>query len=171
MPHLNRNATWSAPWLRLGCPLVLARNLMHSIDDSLSAPDSPTRLILPLNAELPTHGNSPYFRHKLIGGFYGAIGYAPRTINGSSHINNLELLPNFATFRSYTQTDPYKTTHGVLVAGGLETRFGPIHLSPEIRYTHWSSPALNVEGPRGFHYQMAQEQLDVLVGISFHPLR
>lgn len=106
-------------------------------------------------------------RHKLIGGLYGAIGYAPRIINGSSH-ENFYTIPTGVTSTS-TLPDPYQTTHGIVVAGGIEKAFGPIHLSPEVRYIHWSSPALDVEGSRGFHYQMAQEQLDVLVGISFHP--
>jgi hypothetical protein len=108
-------------------------------------------------------------RHNLIGGFYGAVGYAPRVINGSSHVNLTNGTPPLVAFHSYTAPDPYQTTHGLVVAGGLDTRFGPIYLSPEVRYTHWSSPALNVQGSHGYGYQMSQEQVDVLVGISFHP--
>jgi hypothetical protein len=107
-------------------------------------------------------------RHSLIGGFYGALGYAPRVINGSSHINETNGTPPLVAFRSYTMPDPYQTTHGLVVAGGFDAGFGSIHLSPEVRYTHWSSPALNVQGSHGYYYQMSQEQVDVLVGISFH---
>lgn len=111
-------------------------------------------------------------RHKLVGGLYAGIGYAPRVISGSSRVNattivNPLTLPVVKAFSSYTLSDDYKTGNGLVIAGGLQKRFGAIRVSPEIRYTHWSNSALSVNGPQEYGYQSAQEQVDVLLGISF----
>ena len=50
---------------------------------------------------------------------------------------------------------------------GIAKRVGPLRIAPEIRYTRWNSPAVNEYGSHGFSIQSTQNQVELLVGISF----
>jgi hypothetical protein len=114
-------------------------------------------------------GNSWEFpiilRHGLTHGIYAGAGYAPRTINGSSHANVVNLL----TFSLQQRNLPgaWDVTHGVVGVAGIEKRAGPVGIAPEVRYTFWTSPALNIYGPQGYLVQSSQHQVDLMVGIHF----
>ena len=58
-------------------------------------------------------------------------------------------------------------THGLAAAGGLQLRAGPLRLAPEFRYTRWTGRAFDEQGSRGFFVQSLQNQVDLLVGLSF----
>jgi hypothetical protein len=119
-------------------------------------------------------GNSWEFpilvRRALWRGVYAGIGYVPRVIDGSAHTNNVFLTSINPVIKGYIQqTLPgsWDTTHGVVCAVGIEKRWGPLHLAPEVRYTRWNRQAVDVEGSHGFSIQSTQNQVDLLVGIRF----
>ena len=103
-------------------------------------------------------------------GVYAGVGYAPRTINGSSHVDSIlatGLNPVIRTYSEYTRPGSWETTHGVVGAAGFEKRVGPVWVEPEVRYVHWNKPAVNLYGSHGFSIQSTQDQVDVMVGIRF----
>ena len=55
-------------------------------------------------------------------------------------------------------------TAGVTVGGGISVKLRAVHVSPEIRYTHWASPP--AIGTFGFEI-MSANQVDFLVGFTF----
>jgi hypothetical protein len=59
--------------------------------------------------------------------------------------------------------------HGFAVAGGLRLRMGPLAIAPEIRYTRWTGRTFDDVGPRGFFLRSVQNQVDILLGLSFRP--
>jgi hypothetical protein len=114
-------------------------------------------------------GNSWEFpiilRHSLVRGLYAGAGYAPRTINGTAHINQVSLLP--VSFNVLNLPGGWDVTHGVTGTAGIEKRAGPLRIAPEVRYTFWTSPALEIYGAHGYFVQSSQHQIDLLLGISF----
>jgi hypothetical protein len=44
---------------------------------------------------------------------------------------------------------------------------GRLGVSPEVRYTRWTSMPINVFGSQGYGFQSAQNQVDVLVGLTW----
>jgi hypothetical protein len=119
-------------------------------------------------------GNSWEFpivvRHTFWRGVYAGVGYAPRVINGSSHIESTSVRsinPVIRTYSEYTLPGSWETTHGVVAAAGFEKRVRPVWVAPEVRYVHWNKPAVDVYGSHGFSIQSTQDQADVMVGIRF----
>jgi hypothetical protein len=120
------------------------------------------------------HGNSWEFpiilRRALYHGIYAGAGYAPRVINGRVHEEGsfvTSLVPFQRTFRQSDGPGQWETTHGLVVTGGIEKRLGKIRVSPEIRYTRWNQPSVNVGGS---HLQLvlgSQNQVDAMLGVSF----
>jgi hypothetical protein len=109
-------------------------------------------------------------RKNIAHGLYAAAGYAPRVIDGSGHANIIavvDLLTGAATFRQSDVPGSWRTTHGIVAAGGIERRFGKIRIAPEVRYTFWTAPGVDIQGSRGFSIEGAQHQVDLLVGITF----
>jgi hypothetical protein len=120
------------------------------------------------------HGNSWEFpiilRRALYHGIFAGAGYAPRVISGSVHEEGsfvTSLLPFERTFRQSDGAGQWETTHGFVLTGGIEKRFGRIRVSAEIRYTRWNQPSINLGGS---HLQLvlgSQNQADALLGVSF----
>jgi hypothetical protein len=112
-------------------------------------------------------GNSWEFpiilRHSLIRGLYAGAGYVPRTINGTAHVNQVDLFP--ASFQVLDRPGGWDVTHGVIGTAGIEKRAGPLRIAPEVRYTFWTSPALDIYGSHGYFVQSSQHQVDLLLGI------
>lgn len=119
-------------------------------------------------------GNSWEFpivlRKALWRGIYAGVGYAPRVINGSGHANGIQvtsLIPPTTTFFESDVPGLWDTTHGVVAAAGIERRLGPLRFVPEVRYVRWNKPAVEEFGSRGFSIVSTQNQVDLLVGITF----
>lgn len=119
-------------------------------------------------------GNSwefPLLLRKSIGhGLYVAAGYAPRTIHGSVHSSVLSVVslnPPATSFSQFDFRGEWETTHGLVLAGGVERRLGPLRIAPEIRYIRWNKPALDIAGSRGFEIRSTSNQADVMLGITF----
>ena len=58
-------------------------------------------------------------------------------------------------------------THGIAAGAGLRLGAGRLHLAPEVRYTRWGGRPFDEQGPRGFFLQSSQNQVELLVGLSF----
>lgn len=100
---------------------------------------------------------------------YVVAGYAPQVINGQIDSNgfSINLLTGEQTFSSSRTGTNWDVSHGLVVGGGIQLGIGALRLSPEVRYTYWKNPAINVFGPQGYAFQSAQNQVDVLVGIGW----
>jgi hypothetical protein len=117
----------------------------------------------------------PGFRPGKIARPYVSGGYAPRVISGSGTVENIccfTPVPS-PTAPPVTRTvTPYSTNYdasqGVVVGGGLELKAGPLRVSPELRYTRWNNNALSTLNIHGSFAQSAQNQAEVLVGITWH---
>jgi hypothetical protein len=108
-------------------------------------------------------------RFRVAGPFYAAVGVAPRRMSGSSQ--GLYIGRDFYTglvntvFNS-TTTDHYDASVGGVAAVGAS--FGRrLKFSPEFRYTHWNSQPLQFNGSHGAHYESTQDQMEVMLGITF----
>ena len=58
-------------------------------------------------------------------------------------------------------------THGIAAGAGLRLGAGRLHLAPEVRYTRWGGRPFDDQGPGGFFLQSSQNQVELLVGLSF----
>ena len=119
-------------------------------------------------------GNSWEFpivvRRTLWHGIYGGAGYVPRVINGGGHVNAISITsinPLIQVYQTYNVPGLWDATHGVVGAAGIEKRVGPLRVAPEVRYTYWTRPAVQVYGSQGFSIVSTQNQVDLLVGITF----
>jgi hypothetical protein len=52
---------------------------------------------------------------------------------------------------------------GLAAAGGLEWNAGPVRVSPELRYTHWTA---NISPPSGL-LRLEPNQVEFLLGLLF----
>jgi hypothetical protein len=97
------------------------------------------------------------------------VGVAPRTISGT--ISDTGFSVDFTTgqrtpFSRSSKTD-WSGSVGVVVGGGVQFQVGRLRLSPQVRYTHWTSTPINVSFGDGPTYYSTQEQADVLIGIGW----
>jgi hypothetical protein len=104
---------------------------------------------------------------------YVGSGYALRAISGSGTADSIccfgsSSVPASVTRTVTTYSTNYDVSQGAVVSGGLELKAGPLKVSPELRYTRWNNHALSTSGSRGFFAESAQNQAEVLVGISWH---
>ena len=79
---------------------------------------------------------------------------------GDLTVDALEI-PTFPGYSPTHRIDQYPADDhvriGITVGAGISKRLGILHLSPEIRYTHWTSQ----------HYLATTEQVDFLLGVTF----
>lgn len=100
---------------------------------------------------------------------YVEVGYAPRHISGSYHRQGYSV--DFLT----GERIPYSTdgkwspeaSHGIVTGGGVEIGAGHLRVAPELRYTHWNNDPINLLGSQGYLVNAAQNQVEVLVGITW----
>ena len=58
-------------------------------------------------------------------------------------------------------------THGMAAGAGLRLVAERLHVAPEVRYTRWRGRPFDDQGPRGCFLQSSQNQVDLLIGLSF----
>ena len=115
----------------------------------------------------------PAFRaHPFIG-----AGYDPRFVRGTTVTNGSFVSGVTSGVTTYTylnnqqSTTSYPVSHGAVVNGGMDFVVGPIHISPELRYIHWSPPFLSVNenGSAGsYKFNSSHNELLVLFGVTWH---
>lgn len=59
------------------------------------------------------------------------------------HLSDFGNVGPFLTGSSSNQSIPGSTGVGFVLGGGLQFKLGPLHVSPELRYTHWGSNQLS----------------------------
>lgn len=80
------------------------------------------------------------------------------------HLGDFGNVGSFVT-NSSSSTVTSSTGIGFAIDGGLQFKVGPLHLSPEIRYTHWGSNQISNAFSSVFHTNSDEAQ--VLVGLTF----
>jgi hypothetical protein len=97
------------------------------------------------------------------------VGLAPRSISGTiseSGVNVNILTGQVTPFSGSLKTD-WSNSLGVVTGGGVQFGVGRLRVSPEVRYTHWTSTPINGSFGDGPSYSSTQEQVDVLIGIGW----
>lgn len=96
-------------------------------------------------------------------------GFAPRTISGTISESGVSI--DLATGRQTPFNNSVKTnwssSFGVVAGGGVQFGFGRLRLSPEVRYTHWTSTPINGSFGDGASFSSNQEQVDFLIGVGW----
>jgi hypothetical protein len=101
---------------------------------------------------------------------FAEFGWAPRITHGYSDTSSSylsQLNPTTYTYVSGRTHVSWPTTHGVVLGGGIQFATGRLQLAPEVRYTHWNQQAVYGYFPDGPSYGSSQNQLDILMGISW----
>ncbi len=104
-------------------------------------------------------------------GPYVSGGYAFRHIRGSG------TGVSFCCFNPYGPSNPiittgsytpdYENSTGLVVGGGMEFRLLRLRVSPEFRYTRWTSASRVSVGSFGYSVNSAQNQEEILFGITW----
>lgn len=80
------------------------------------------------------------------------------------HLGDFNNVGSFVT-NSTSSTVTSSTGVGFAIDGGLQFKLGPLHVSPEIRYTHWGSNQISSAFSNVFKTNTDEAQ--VLVGLTF----
>jgi hypothetical protein len=97
------------------------------------------------------------------------VGLAPRSISGTiseSGVNVNVLTGQQTPFSSSSKTD-WSNSVGVITGVGVQFGVGRLRVSPEARYTHWTSTPISGTFSDGPSFYSTQEQVDILVGIGW----
>jgi hypothetical protein len=98
-------------------------------------------------------------------------GLSPRTISGKETDVYESVVPTGAGIApatlSYTFDTNWKSSLGIVLGGGVQFGLGPLRISPEVRYTHWTSTPINETFADGPTIHSTQEQADILVGLAW----
>jgi hypothetical protein len=90
-------------------------------------------------------------------------GVAPRRLTGTVTDSVESFSPVTSPLTSLTSTSLARSDTGVVIGGGVQISLGRLRISPEARYTHWSSAFAN-----GFAgVSTSQQQVDLAVGIGW----
>jgi len=100
---------------------------------------------------------------------FGLAGIAPRTVSGTIHEygDTINLSTGAATPFTGTLPAGWTSSLGIVVGGGMRFSIGHLQLSPQVRYTRWTSTSINTNQYNDQGFQSAQNQVDVLVGIGW----
>jgi opacity protein-like surface antigen len=96
-------------------------------------------------------------------------GLAPRSISGTIAESGVSIdIPTGqqTPFSSSSKTK-WSSGFGVVTGGGVQFSVGRLRLSPEVRYTHWTSTPINGSFSDGASYHSTQEQVDVMLGVGW----
>ena len=101
---------------------------------------------------------------------YAGIGFAFRRTSGSTASTGSTLNPQTGVRQSFSSTTPWaaELSYGLVVAGGVEFQVGRVRIAPEVRYTRWDRDVINAAGSQGYFVSSGLNQVQVLVGFSFH---
>jgi len=97
------------------------------------------------------------------------VGLAPRSISGTISESgvNVNLLTGQQTPFSGNSQTAWSNSVGVVTGAGVQLGVGRLRVSPEARYTHWTSTPINGTFSDGPSYYSTQEQVDILIGIGW----
>ena len=98
---------------------------------------------------------------------YVSGGYAFRRIKGSGISQAFCCVPSNPTLTVSPYSTYYRNSSGLIVGGGVEFKVRLVRVSPEFRYTRWSNKAFSTYGPYGSYAESAQNQAEVLLGITW----
>jgi hypothetical protein len=101
---------------------------------------------------------------------YVEAGVAPRLMNGASVDSNGSYvdIPTGAVKYAHSHGIPnWPNSVGTVLGAGVQFGFRSLRLAPEIRYTRWNSTPINESGPYGYSFHSAQNQVDLLLGVSW----
>jgi hypothetical protein len=103
---------------------------------------------------------------------FAEVGYAPRLLHGSASTDSITYFDSTGFLPQpiaghFVVATHWPATQGIVVGGGAEFHFGRLKLAPAIRYTQWNKPAITGLYGDGPSWQSSQNQLDVLVGVSW----
>lgn len=101
---------------------------------------------------------------------YVAGGVAARTMSGfiDSTGYAIDFLTGKRTFSSSGHADAkLSNSVGFVAGGGVQFGLGKLRISPEVRYTYWNNTPVNEQGSQGYGFQSSQNQVDVLVGVTW----
>lgn len=96
-------------------------------------------------------------------------GLAARSISGtiSETGASINIMTGQETPYGGTRKASFNSSLGVVAGGGVQFGIGRLRLSPEVRYTYWTSQPLSGYFGDGPSYGSTQQQFDVLVGIGW----
>jgi hypothetical protein len=98
------------------------------------------------------------------------LGYSPRVVYGNAAESGafVNQVTGASTSYSITPNRSTSVAQGLVVAGGLELGAHHVLISPELRYVHWSAPAIGVTNAAApYTFAAPQDELFVLVGIAW----
>lgn len=81
------------------------------------------------------------------------------------HLSDFGNIGPFLTNSATNQSVGSSSGVGFVLAGGLQFKLGPVHLSPEIRYTHWGSNQISNAFSNAIRTNGNEGQ--ILVGLTF----
>jgi hypothetical protein len=61
----------------------------------------------------------------------------------------------------------YGFDHGLVAGGGVEFGGRHVRIAPEVRYIRWKNPLFSESGSRGYYIQAPQNEVQLLVGITW----
>lgn len=97
-------------------------------------------------------------------------GVAPRLMSGASLDVNGSYIDSstgiVTSGQSHGAAD-WPNSFGSVFGGGVQFGIRSLRLAPEVRYTHWNSTPINVNGPYGYDFHSTQNQVDLLLGVSW----
>jgi hypothetical protein len=112
-----------------------------------------------LKYKLPLPGVKPFVE----------VGLAPRSISGTISESgvNVNLLTGQQTPFSGSSKTAWSNSVAVVTGVGVQFGMGRLRLSPEARYTHWTSTPISGTFGDGPSFYSTQEQVDILIGIGW----
>jgi len=96
-------------------------------------------------------------------------GVTPRTISGTISESGVtyDYYTGLPTPFHYRYKADWSPSVGVVVGGGVELGVSRLRISPQVRFTYWTSTPVSVYHEGGPSFQSNQKQVDLLVGIGW----
>jgi hypothetical protein len=101
---------------------------------------------------------------------YVEAGVAPRLMSGasdSSIYSSMDIPTGVVTYGHSHGAANWPDSVGTVMGAGVQFGFGSLRLAPEVRYTRWNSTPINESGSYGYEFHSAQNQVDLLLGVSW----